>query len=373
MENGEQDSRGRDRSFWILFSAGWAVYAGLMTVTAAVEGHPVLPHLASALPPAAFATAIAARRKLFLKPDWSLWKTVAVHLGIGILYALASGLGAVSLLVVTGGFDPIFPGEDPSVAFVVFSFYYLLLYAVLAGFMMWAESLYRVEESRALAAREAVLRAEAEAKAVRAQFNPHFVFNTLHSLMLLVRADPMAAERAIEDVAALIRYASILDREDQDTVPLGQEVEVAKRYLGLEALRLSDRLQVRWEIDSGLERVAVPPFSLQTLLDNAIKHGLSPKPEGGSITIRIRRDSGSLTVSVEDDGLGADPKEVQRAEGKGLHLLQRRVSTLFGDTASLTWTTSPGEGFSVHLQVPVSEARRSVQLPVSGDPKGHLP
>ena len=227
--------------------------------------------------------------------------------------------------------------------------------------MMWSESLHRVEESRALAARESMLRAEAEAKAVRAQFNPHFVFNTLHSLMLLVRADPTAAERAIEDVASLIRYASILERRDQDVVPLGEELEIARRYIGLEALRLSDRLRVEWDVDEELERTAVPPFSLQTLLENAIKHGISPKEEGGAIQVGIRRHRDFLAISVDDDGMGSEPESVQKAEGKGLHLLERRVSTLFGDTASLTWKTSPGKGFSALLRLPISEAREPVQ------------
>ena len=369
----ENRKRSRDRSFWILFSAGWIVYAGLMAFTAVLEGQLVLARLATVLPPAIFSILIASRRRLFLKPEWPIWKTVGVHFGVGLGYAVSSALGSIGLTMVIGAFESAFPGESPAVAVSFFSFFYFLLYAVLAGFMMWSESLHRVEESLALAARESVLRAEAEAKAVRAQFNPHFVFNTLHSLMLLVRADPSAAERAIEDVASLIRYASVLERRNQDVVQLGEEMEIARRYIGLESLRLSDRLRVEWEIDPELERIEVPPFSLQTLLENAIKHGISPKPSGGSITVRVRKASGNLAISVEDDGMGAEPESVQQAEGKGLHLLQRRVSTLFGDTASLTWETSPGKGFSAHLQLPISQARGSAQAKPSPDPDRRTP
>jgi signal transduction histidine kinase len=350
----EHRKQSRDRSFWILFSAGWIVYAGLMVSTAVLEGEAVLPRLSSVLPPSIFSIVIASRRRLFLKPEWHIWKTVGVHFGVGLGYAVLSSLGTIGLTMALGAFESAFAGEAPAAAVVFFSFYYFLIYAVLAGFMMWSESLHRVEESRALAARESILRAEAEAKAVRAQFNPHFVFNTLHSLMLLVRADPTAAERAIEDVASLIRYASILERRDQDVVPLGEELEIARRYIGLETLRLSDRLTVEWDIDPELDNVAVPPFSLQTLLDNAIKHGIAPKEEGGTIRVQIRRDADLMAISVEDDGLGAKPETVRAAEGKGLNLLQRRLSTLFGDTASLTWRTSPGEGFSALLRVPTS-------------------
>jgi LytS/YehU family sensor histidine kinase len=277
------------------------------------------------------------------------------------------------LTVALGAFETAFAGESPPVAVIFFSFYYFIIYAVFAGFMMWSESLHRIEESRALAARESVLRAEAEAKAVRAQFNPHFVFNTLHSLMLLVRADPTAAERAIEDVASLIRYASKLERADQDVVPLGQELEIARRYVSLESLRLADRLVVDWEVDPELETVPVPPFSLQTLLENAIKHGISPKEEGGRIRVLVRRDSDLLVISVEDDGLGAPPETVQAAEGKGLNLLQRRVATLFGDAASLAWRTSPGEGFSAVLEVPATGMRRPGPGDAPSPPDGANP
>ena len=354
VENGRQR---RDRSFWILFSAGWVVYAGLMLLTALLEDQAVLPRVASVFPPLALSILVAANRRRFLRPEWQIWRIVGIHFAIGLGYAVSSAAGTVGLTMALGAFESAFAGETPAIAVIFFSFYYFLIYAVLAGFMMWAESLNRVEESRALAARESILRAEAEAKAVRAQFNPHFVFNTLHSLMLLVRADPKAAEQAIEDVASLIRYASVLERRDQDVVPLGEELEIARRYIGLETLRLSDRLRVDWDMDPELERAPVPPFSLQTLLENAIKHGISPKAEGGSITIKIKKDSDHLAISVEDDGMGAESERVQQAQGKGLHLLQRRVSTLFGDTASLTWKTSPDEGFSAFLRLPISGAR----------------
>ncbi len=352
----ENSRRSRDRSFWILFSVGWIVYGALLLLTAVLEGEAVLPRLATVFPPSLLAIVVASRRRLFLKPEWHIWKTVGVHFGIGLAYAVLSASGTIGLTMALGAFESAFAGESPAVAVIFFSFYYFLIYAVLAGFMMWSESLHRVEESRALAARESVLRAEAEAKAVRAQFNPHFVFNTLHSLMLLVRADPTAAERAIEDVASLIRYASVLERRDQDVVPLGEEMEIARRYIGLESLRLSNRLRVEWEVEPDVDRLAVPPFCLQTLLENAIKHGISPKPSGGSISVRVQRGSGRLSISVEDDGMGAEPGSVLAAEGKGLQLLRRRVSTLFGDSASLNWRTSPGEGFSALLQLPVSEA-----------------
>ena len=348
------DGRKVDRAVWVLFFGAWIAYAALMVSSALMEGHSAESGLAHIVAPMVLATVVALRRRSLLNPEWSLARTVGIHVGVGIGYAILSGIGTTLLLYALDLQDEMGLTGGPWVLPLLLSFYYCLIYTILAGFLMWTESLRRVQETQALLAREAVLRAEAEAKVVRAQFNPHFVFNTLHSLMLLVRADPGTAERAIEDVAALIRYASVLERRDLDAVPLGQELEIARRYLGLESLRLSERMRVSWEIDSGLETVSVPPFSVQVLLENAIKHGIAPKEEGGRIRIRIREEEDVLVVEVEDDGTGASPDAVRAAEGKGLSLLERRVVTLFGDQASLTWRTAPGNGFSVLLRVPVS-------------------
>jgi len=348
------DGRSVDRGFWVLFVGGWTVFGGLIVAMETIDNQSPLAGVATIITPTVLATVIAFRRRVLLNPQWSLLKTVGIHLAVGMGYAVASGLGTTGLLLFLGLHDFSEGGIEPRFLPLVFAIYFFMLYTILAGFMMWTESLKRVQESQALLAREAVLRAEAEAKAVRAQFNPHFVFNTLHSLMLLVRADPPAAERAIEDVASLIRYASVLERRNQDVVPLGEELEIARRYVSLESLRLAERMTIDWEIDSELETVPVPPFCIQTLLENAIKHGISPKEDGGSIKIGIRKDSKLLAISVEDDGLGATEEAVRGAEGKGLNLLQRRLTTLFGDDASLTWRTSPGEGFSVLLEVPAS-------------------
>jgi signal transduction histidine kinase len=349
-----QEGRKVDRGFWVLFWAAWIAYAGLMVSTAVLEGRSALFGLVHVIAPMLLAVIVAVRRRSLLDPEWSLTRTVGIHFGVGVVYALLSGVGTTLLFILLGFLEETGYGGNPKLLPLLYSFVYLLLYTILAGFLMWTESLKRVQETQALLAREAVLRAEAEAKAVRAQFNPHFVFNTLHSLMLLVRADPAAAERAIEDVAALIRYASILERRDLDAVPLGQELEIARRYLGLEELRLSDRFTMSWDIEPELETVAVPPFSLQTLLENAIKHGIAPKEEGGRIEARIHAEEGVLVIEVEDDGLGAPPDTVRAAEGKGLSLLARRLETAFGGSASLTWNTSPGKGFSALVRLPIS-------------------
>lgn len=348
--------------FWTAFAAGWVIYGFLFCLAALMEEEPLLHAVVGAVatvgPYALLAVVIAHRRRDLLRPEWGFFRSLALHTGIAVLYSVAGATLSGITLWAMGPLVPesLDPGGWRIWFFKVFSG--LFLYALVAGFLMWTESLRRVQESRAVAAHEAVLRARAEAKALRAQFNPHFVFNTLHSLMLLVRADPTAAERAIEDVAELIRYASVLQREEVDTVPLTKELAVARRYLALEKLRLADRLQVEWRVEDEAKDHELPPFSLQTLLENAIKHGLSPTPEGGTLRVAARLEADELVLTVEDDGAGADPERVRGATGHGLGLVRQRLESLYGDAAGIRWRTAPGEGFRVTLRVPADGRAR---------------
>lgn len=346
-----------DRGFWGIFAAAWVAYLGLYVTAALNEqnaglGAALGMALANTVPPAGLAVLVALRRRDLLRPERTLVRTFLVHLGVGVLFAVANA-ALITLCLTLFGLEEQRAWPDDALAYFALRIVgALFLYTILAGFLMWAESIRRVHESRTMAAREAMLRAQAEAKSLRAQFNPHFVFNTLHSLMLLVRADPPAAERAIEDVAELIRYASVLQRRDVDFVPLAKELEVARRYLALEKMRLEDRLRVVWEVEVEPSEVLVPAFALQTLLDNAVRHGLETKSEGGSVTVGVAARDGTLRLEVVDDGEGADPETVSGATGHGLHLLARRLEALYGDDASLSWTTAPGRGFTAEVRFP---------------------
>lgn len=366
-----------DRGFWAVFAGAWLAYFALyVTAASRAEGVTLVwagaMALVQALPPAALSVVVALRRRDLLEPERTLARTVLMHALVGMLFAVTSGaIVRVSVSAIDWP-ESLMPKGEHAEPFLLHVVSGLVLYAILAGFLMWAESLRRVHESRSVAAREAMLRAQAEAKALRAQFNPHFVFNTLHSLMLLVRADPAAAEQAIEDVATLIRYASVLQREDVDLVPLAKELEVARRYLALEELRLEDRLQVAWSVEVDPDSVTVPPFVLQTLLENAIKHGLEPKPAGGTVAIRAAVEDGMLGITVSDDGQGADPESVERAANHGLHILSKRLVSLYGDSGSVRWRTQTGQGFTGTARFP---ARAPAPPPAhDGRPSlGHLP
>ena len=134
-------------------------------------------------------------------------------------------------------------------------------------------------------------------------------------------------------------------------IPTEKTVEIViasePREIGPVLARINEFLD-----GSALSHILNVQTVVKELLENAIKHGISPKAEGGSVTIRAKKVAGYLEISVADDGLGEDPEQVENAEGKGLGLLGSRVSTLFDDRGSLTWTTEKGRGFEARLRVP---------------------
>lgn len=176
-------------------------------------------------------------------------------------------------------------------------------------------------EAREQEARQAA--AQAQARALQAQMNPHVLFNALSGLTELVREDPEAAERALVNLADLLR--GLLDHGAKASIPLSLERGLVEQYLALEQVRLGRRLQVDWRWDRALEAVAVPPLLLQPLVENAIKHGIAPSRAGGEVRIQLQVSGGSLELEVANTGLTLkDPAP----EGVGVRNLRERLALL---------------------------------------------
>ncbi|HEY1205449.1 MAG: histidine kinase [Bryobacteraceae bacterium] len=172
---------------------------------------------------------------------------------------------------------------------------------------------------------------EAELRALEAQINPHFLFNCLNSIRGLVVENPALAQDMITRFANILRYN--LHRDPNHTVPLASEVEVVSDYLVLESVRLEERLQVRMAIEPGAAEVPIPPMLLQSLVENAVKHGIAPLPAGGELVVSARLDGDALVVEVDSPGHVADANP--DASGLGLANTRERLRILYGSRASL--------------------------------------
>ena len=179
---------------------------------------------------------------------------------------------------------------------------------------------------------------EARLHALQARIRPHFLFNCINTVLSLVRADPARAETALEDMSDLFRMAMAHDRE---LVPLREELELSRRYLALEQLRLGERLQVNWQIDSLPEDALAPPLMLQPLLENAVYHGIEPLAAGGTIDIRLARSGSEIHFRIRNPR--TSPRVARGGNKLALENIRERLNLLFDIEAD--YTAETGEDY----------------------------
>ena len=297
---------------------------------------------------------------------WSFYKRpwfVPLHVVLAIVYA-SLWVGAVSLV-----FTVIVSIRDSRLS-IQYLQSYALQWEFFSGLMIYAtlaslayvfqisvnlrEEERRARETELRAARAEALHTRSELTSLRAKLNPHFLFNTLHTLMALMRNDRSEAELAIERFSSMLRY--VLRGADSERITtqttFADEWQFVENYLALEQLRLGDRLKIETDIDPEAFDAVLPPLSLQPLVENAIKHAVAPRALGGKIFIAARMVDDDLLLTVSDDGRGATQNEVADSSGLGLKLIEKTLSTQYEGRAQFAIETSPQNGFTVRLMIP---------------------
>ncbi|MFC6647447.1 sensor histidine kinase [Granulicella cerasi] len=203
---------------------------------------------------------------------------------------------------------------------------------------------------------------EARLDALQRQINPHFLFNTLNSISSLIRSKPELARQMIVKLGNILRA---LLREREAFVPLSEELAFTDDYLGIEVVRFGEKLRVVKEIAPETLEIVVPTMLLQPLIENSIKHGLEPRINGGTVTLRSRLVGEKLLLEVEDDGVGVEPGRditaptsglVREGFGIGMSNVRERMQVLYGDDAVVDMVSRPGRGTKVSLLMPVADA-----------------
>jgi DNA gyrase inhibitor GyrI len=215
-----------------------------------------------------------------------------------------------------------------------------LLVALAESFGMALENLHLREKRLRQERRERdllLLASQAELRSLRAQINPHFLFNALNSIAALISVEPELAEVTVERLSELFRYA--LRRSDKEWVRVEDEMAFVQCYLDVEKTRFHERLHVDILQDEAVCRALVPAMMIHTLVENAVKHGIAPVRGGGSIEVRIHRDAGTLLIEVRDSGLGfaETGSNALNTHGHGLKNVQARLQAHFGHDAQLTF------------------------------------
>jgi len=291
-----------------------------------------------------------------------LGRLLTLHLGLSVLWALARLLLEAAIHLSWNEFHPISPpvtARSEITLLFIFGFHtavvaYWVVLAIHQAFTNYVRF-----QDRAQAALRADLRAsqletqvaQARLGALKAQLQPHFLFNTLNAIVVLVRQQKgEQAEQTLARFSELLR--AVLADMDVQEVTLARELEYLKLYLSIEELRFSDRLRVNVDVDEDLLDAAVPHMALQPIVENAIRHGIGQQASFGIITLRAVRAGHSLQIVVSDNGRGFEAGGAAGGLGLGLSNTRARLRQLYGEAAGLETATGAQGGAIVTLIIP---------------------
>jgi len=211
----------------------------------------------------------------------------------------------------------------------------------------------RFREREVLSAQLEAQLALAQVQALKMQVHPHFLFNTLHAITVLIREDPTAATRVVTRLGDLLRLT--LSRATTTQVSFRRELEILTLYLEIERMRFHDRLEIEYDVQPSTLGALVPDLILQPLVENAIRHGVSPNAGTGHIQVCSRRDGDWLVLEIRDNGMGL-PQGGTLRDGIGLTTTKARLERLYGTRQELTLTNLPQRGCVARIRIPFQPA-----------------
>ncbi len=225
------------------------------------------------------------------------------------------------------------------------------LYAMTMGIVLVSEYYKKFRERELRNSRLEANLIQAKLRSLKMQLHPHFLFNTHNAISELIYKDPDAAEKMIATLSDLLRIT--LENSEVEEVTLERELSFVKKYVEIERMRFQERLKFDVEVSSDAYDSIVPNMILQPLVENAIKHGITPKREGGSVHIDAFRKNNRLHIEVSDDGIGlSEAAEDSLADGIGLRNVKERLFYLYRDEQDFKVSTQEGEGFTVAIEIP---------------------
>jgi hypothetical protein len=291
-------------------------------------------------------------------------RSAAIYAGTGAGFFVVSGVLEWALGVVTGMGEPRFWTTVLTECLETRLLAYLTITA-----LGWSGRYFGLYRTRQLLASELEGRlARTHLQVLKMQLQPHFLFNTLNTVAELVHTDPEAADQMITRLGRLLRLS--LDHAGHQIVPLRQEIDFLRVYVEIEQVRFQDRLQVVWDLAPDTAEAAVPTLLWQPVVENAIRHGVTPLVGRGRIVIASRREGDDLVLEIRDNGKGLPPGGIPR-EGVGLRNIRERVAQLYGSRARFSLTSAVGGGTEATLRLPFTPWEGShTPVPLQGSESG---
>lgn len=353
----------------LLIFAGWTAF-GLFTanqtyVAAAVRGPPISAGQAlSAAMTDAYLWALATVAIFWLARRFPLARGrllphAALHLIAGIILSLAR----VGVIVALSQWTEVFPPREWTAVFYRQFHVYLLFYVLLLG-IAWAVYYHgRYREREQAAEQLAAGLAEARFQALKMQLHPHFLFNTLNAISALIPQEAQPARRMVARLGDLLRTA--LEQEATQEVTLREELEFLEPYLEIEQTRLGDRLSVEFQVVPEALDARVPHLVLQPLVENAIRHGVSPRSQAGVVTIAAAVEGGSLILHVRNTRGAAREGPALEPGGRGLANVRSRLEHLYGADQQLTAGPAGPDGWVTTIRTPFRVSRPVDSVPMT--------
>lgn len=186
-------------------------------------------------------------------------------------------------------------------------------------------------------------------KQLQSQIEPHFLFNTLANIQVLIDSEPTQAKQMLSKLTDLMR--ATLKTNTKELISLREELVLADAYLGIHQVRLGERLQYSIDYDTAIDQVQLPPFLVQPLVENAIQHGIEPNGAGGEIKIEATKQDGLIEIRVEDSGVGLEAPSSHNGHGVGLANIRQRLQAMFNDSASLSIVQNSLGGVTASIRI----------------------
>lgn len=276
---------------------------------------------------------------------------LAIPVGILIIVISVSVSNTFVPRVVQSICSPTIP-HDVDMSHVLFvSFNVFLSALIIASYAVifiygrlrrdWEKKIYEIEGLKRL-------HAEAKYAALQSKINPHFLFNTLNTILDFIYKSPQKVESAILNLSDI--YRRVLGLPDDRPITIAEEMELVTRYLEIEKIRLSERLEYDLTVDETLSGLEIPPLVIQTLVENAVKHGIAPKKEGGRIEVSISRQNGTASILVSDNGMGI--REKTHETGFGLTGTKKRLDMVYGGKATFRISRRDSGGTEIRITIP---------------------
>jgi two-component system LytT family sensor kinase len=339
----------KQRLYWVFQIVGWTTYTilNILGVKFQSANFTLIMALPIVIESLYFFLVTHVYRNLSKRREWLQLPTVRLIPRV-ILAILAMAVSVYLIRIFTSFLLNIYTSEMWSLNNLIGNVIANIIILILWSSVYFA---FHYFEKNTQSLKYEVAMNEMKLNQLKAQLNPHFIFNALNSIRALVDEEPKKSKRAINHLSNILRTSLVLDKKRLTS--LKEEIDTTKDYLALESIRFEERLQIEFKVDPGTERIKVPPMMIQTLVENGIKHGISKLKEGGKVTVKTRLHKASMILEIRNTG--QYNKNKINGTGQGLRNTRQRLDLIFGESANLRIYNETDNVVLTSIKIPINE------------------